>query len=76
MDFNPEKMRARFAELRKELEKRQAKLAPLREKRDRLLAKQSEAGKLAVRIKEQQAPLAAIEEEMAVIARALNGKTG
>lgn len=73
----PEALRARFRELTEKREKILAKSAPLREERDRI-ANEARAKETALnkRIKTVEADLYENEQERAMIARALGGKTG
>jgi len=76
MDFTPDKMRARFAELEKKLKKHVDDLQPTRDKRDKLSAQNAvEIDKLGKQIRDAQQPMVDIEMEMAALARALGGKT-
>lgn len=75
--FDPETMRRRFADLTKQAEKIRAETAPLRWKRDEALASIAQrVTALETQIKALEAPLFDIEQERAIISRALNGKTG
>jgi hypothetical protein len=75
--FDPDSMRKRFHELSTKRESILAVSAPLRAKRDEAVAVyESVARPLEAQIKEAEAGLYEIEQERAVIARALNGKTG
>lgn len=77
MDFSPDKLRARFAELTKQYEAKDAKRAPLQAERDKKFdsltpAKLRDFDK---RIKAANKGMYEIEMERAAIARALGGKT-
>jgi uncharacterized coiled-coil DUF342 family protein len=73
----PDKMRERFHELRRHREAILAKSAPLREKRDAIVneARERET-KLNDQIVKAEATLFEIDQEAAMIARALGGQTG
>ncbi len=74
--MNAETMRARFRELNPQREAIRAKALVIREQRDAIEAKaRAEMEKLDAQIREIEAPIAAITEEMVLISRALNGKT-
>jgi uncharacterized coiled-coil DUF342 family protein len=78
-NFSPENMRKRFHELGKKRAAILAKTMPLREKRDKILQKaEAEAKALADQFKKIEADekLFELDQERAVIARALGGKTG
>lgn len=78
MDFSPDKLRARFAELTKKYDAGDAKRTALQHERDGKIAKglpPAEERAYAVKIKKLHAELAPIEEERAAISRALGGKT-
>lgn len=74
---SPEEMRARFAELTEKRERILAKSEPLRAARDKH-ANDSAAKERAMnaKIKAAEAGLFENEQERAMIARALGGKTG
>jgi uncharacterized coiled-coil DUF342 family protein len=77
MKYNPEAMRARFAELQAQAEAIRAKSGPLREKRDALVNEAGEKERaLNEKIAEAEAGLFEIDNEIALISRALGGKTG
>jgi hypothetical protein len=85
MDFSPETVRARFHELTAEHDAIQEVLQPLRDELDALVAGDNDVSvkvarereaEIRPRIKELQAQLFPIEQERAVCARALGGKTG
>lgn len=76
MDFSPDKLRARFAELTRKYEAQDAKRAPIQQARDKYM--ETHGRKLADfddRIRKANAGLYEIEMERAAIARALGGKT-
>jgi hypothetical protein len=72
-------LRARFIEACAERDAIAARVAPLREQRDAVLAKAAAAAAKAdpvtARIKELEAPLFDLNNEIATISRALGGKT-
>jgi uncharacterized coiled-coil DUF342 family protein len=72
-------LRTRFAEACAERDAIAAELAPLREQRDAVLAKaQAAAAKadpLIARIKDLERPLFDLHNEIAIISRALGGRT-
>jgi hypothetical protein len=72
-------LRARFVEACAERDVIAGKLAPLREQRDGILAKAAataaKADPLTAKIKELEAPLFELHNEIATISRALGGKT-
>ena len=85
MDFSPENIRARFHELTAKHDKLQEKLQPLRDELDALVggdtrltvrAAQAREAEIRPQIKKLQNQLFPIEQERAVCARALGGKTG
>lgn len=75
--FTPENMRKRFHDLRKSAENIEMKARPYRDEYDRV-SQEAEAKlkTLAGKFKEIEAPLFDIKNEMGMLARALNGKTG
>lgn len=76
MDFSPDKLRARFAELTKQYEAKDAKRAPIQAERDKYM--ETVGKKLAGfddRIRAANKGLYEIEMERAAISRALGGKT-
>ena len=76
MAFNEAEMRARFWEIKPQLEAIMEQSKPLRAKRDELLADAAALVKpLDAKIKAIEAPAAELAKEMALIVRALNGKT-
>ena len=75
--LNPDEMRARFADLAKQREAIIAKTDPLHAQRAKVRREATEAeAKIADKIKAESEGLTAIDEEMAMISRALKGKTG
>jgi len=80
MAYTKEDMRARFAELREERDAIHAANADLQAEYDAAMTEINE--KLAAlkptqaRLVEAKKPLVAIDEELAMLSRALNGKTG
>lgn len=85
MDFSPEKLRAHFADLTKRRDVIDAKLDPLREELDQIVAgkvdltlakAQKREAVIREKIKGLQAERYPVEMERAAVARALGGKTG
>ena len=77
MNLSPETLRKRFHELTARAEKIRAKADPLRGKRDALLGKHgAEIDPLNAKIRKAEDGLFEIEQERAMIARALAGKVG
>jgi uncharacterized coiled-coil DUF342 family protein len=77
MKFDTQEMRARFHELRAARDAVRAKSGPLRAKRDEIEAKaRQQCETIDAEIREIEASLPDVKTEMAVIARALDGKTG
>jgi len=75
--FDPNTMRDRFRVLGEQKASLEEKLAPLQAKRDELRqAYEMLMQPLEAQLKEMSAPLFGIDQERAVIARALAGKTG
>ena len=75
--FLPDNMRARFHELGRQRDAILAKSAPLRQRRDRLVAEmESAVSALNVEVKEAETGLFDIDSERGALARALGGKTG
>jgi hypothetical protein len=77
MDFSPDKLRARFAELTKQYNQMDAKRAPIQQARDKYMEKHG--AKLAEfddRIRKANKGMYEVEMERAAISRALGGKTG
>lgn len=84
MDFSPEALRKQFKTLTAKAESLEAKLAPLRDELNAVVAgagnitvrrAQDREAKLRPQIRKLQEQLAPIEMERAAIARALGGKT-
>ena len=84
VDFSPENLRKRFRELTKKSDALEAKLAPLREELNNVVAGKGnitvlQASKRETEIRPQivklQKELAPIEMERAALARALGGRT-
>lgn len=76
-DFSPEAMRRRFAELTTKRDEILQQSTPLREQRDRMLADHQQQQKnLNDEIAKVETGLFDIDQERAMLARALNGKTG
>ena len=77
MDFNPDKMRARFQTLTKDYDKRMAKLEPLHKKLADHVAKSAKVEQeLREQIAEAKEGMYDLEMERAMLARALGGRTG
>jgi uncharacterized protein (DUF3084 family) len=77
MDLAPDKMRARFHALGKKREAIRAKADPIREKRDKLAQKhEREIAKANAEVKAAEKGLFDIEQERAMLARALKGQMG
>jgi 50S ribosomal subunit-associated GTPase HflX len=78
MDFSPDKLRARFAELTKKYDAGDKKRTALQLERDGKGDKLTEAQRRAYaeKIRKLHAELAPIEQERGMISRALGGKTG
>lgn len=75
--FDPDTMRKRFHELGAQRDAITAKSAPLRARREAAVhLYESVARPLEAQIREIETGLYEIDQERAVIARALNGKTG
>ena len=75
--FDPKSMKARFAELTTQREKIMSASAPLRSRRDEVQAQLDAAIQpLNAEIKKIEIGLYGIDQERAIIARALGGKTG
>jgi len=76
MGFNPNDMRVRFAELTAQREKITAVSGPLREKRDAFVKEmRAKEDAMSAEIKTAEEGLFDIDQERAMIARALGGKT-
>lgn len=85
MDFSPKNMRARFRDLTAKSEAAHAKLDPLRDELAELVQGDTKLSVKAARAREDAVraliikgndALYPIEQERALISRALNGKTG
>lgn len=77
MSFDPDTMRKRFHELNAKREAILAVSTPLRDKRNEAVATYESVVKpLEAQIKQAEACLYEIDQERAVISRALRGKTG
>ncbi|WP_267396722.1 hypothetical protein [Sphingomonas sp. GC_Shp_5] len=77
MDLSPPALRARFAELGAQRASIIAVSGPLREERDAIARQADEQlSAKAAEINEVEADLLAIDQEAAMISRALGGKTG
>jgi uncharacterized coiled-coil DUF342 family protein len=77
MDFDPDKMRARFHELGKKRETIRGKADPIREKRDKLAQKhEREIAKANAEVRAAEKGLFEIDTERAMLARALKGQMG
>lgn len=77
MDFSPDKMRARFHVLTAKAEAHRAKLAPVREAREKLIAKHiKEAAPLDAKVKAAEKGLVDIDNERAALVRACGGIMG
>jgi hypothetical protein len=75
--YSLDAMRARFWLLTQEVRKIRAASEPLRAQRDKILADAARAVReLEEKYKKLEEPLASMENERAVLARALGGKTG
>lgn len=76
-NFSPDAMRARFHELRAQIKDIETKSAPLRQEHDRVAqTMEAKCKELASKFKAIESPLFDMKNEMGMIARALNGKTG
>lgn len=77
MDLSPENLRARFAMLGEQREAMLAASSPLREQRDTIARTlQAQIADLDVQIRAAEDGLFDVDQERALIARALGGKTG
>jgi uncharacterized coiled-coil DUF342 family protein len=77
MDFAPDKLRARFAELSEKRDRIRAKADPLREERDSFVqANAAKEAAMNAAIRKAEEGLFELDQEAATIARALGGKTG
>lgn len=75
--FNPSELRSRFADLSEQRKAIVAKVDPLHSQRAKIRRDATEAeAKIAEKIKAESVSLPTIDEEMAMISRALKGKTG
>ncbi len=75
--ITPDALRARFHELRAEINAIEAKSAPLRQEHDRVAqTMEAKCKDIAVKYKEIEAPLFDMKNELGMLARALSGKTG
>lgn len=76
MDFSPDRMRARFAELAWLAADKRAKAAPLRRARDEFVrANEAKEARMNAAIARAEAGLFDLDQEAAMIARALGGRT-
>jgi hypothetical protein len=76
MDFSPDRMRARFAEITKLTADKRAKAGPLREERDAFVqGNAAKEARMNAAIARAEDGLFELDQEAAMIARALNGKT-
>ena len=76
MDFDPKKLRARFAKLTADHDAIRRKADPLRADYDDLVQRNRKAeDAAAAKVKKAEAGLYDIEQERAAIARALGGRT-
>ena len=77
MDFSPDRMRARFAELARLAAGKRAKAAPLREERDAFVqGNEAKEARMNAAIAKAEEGLFELDQEAAMIARALGGRTG
>jgi len=77
MDFSPDRMRARFAELAGLAADKRARAAPLRRERDDFVQSNSaKEARMNAAIAKAEAGLFELDQEAAMIARALGGRTG
>ena len=77
MDFTPETLRKRFHELCDQRDQIRQKAQPVRDEYDAISQKRDlELNPLRIKLKEIEAPLYNLDQEIATIARALGGKTG
>lgn len=77
MQFDPDKMRARFHELKAQRDEQRARVDPIRAERDKLVAKQLK--ELAVhdaKVRKAEEGLFDIEMEMGMLVRAVGGAMG
>jgi hypothetical protein len=76
-DFTPDALRARFAALTEQREAVTAASEPLRARRDAIAAQATaDLAALDVEIRAAEAGLFELDQERAMIARALGGRTG
>lgn len=76
-DFTPEALRSRFATLTERRNAMAAVSAPLRTRRDAIAAQATtDLAALDVQIRAAEAGLFELDQERAMIARALGGRTG
>lgn len=77
MQFDPDKMRKRFHELKAKREAQRAKADPIRAARDKVAARQAtEIAKHNKRVRAAEDGLVEIEQEMAMLVRAVGGRMG
>jgi septal ring factor EnvC (AmiA/AmiB activator) len=79
-DFSPDALRARFHDLTAEKAALEKEIAPLQKRRDGLAAKmatiEEDIRPVNEQLKEARAPLYQIDNELAMLTRALGGQTG
>jgi hypothetical protein len=76
-DFSPETLRSRFAELTADRDAKLAVSGPLRDQRDTLVRDHAlQVAALDAQIADTEAGLFDLDQERAMISRALGGKTG
>ncbi|WP_267396194.1 MULTISPECIES: hypothetical protein [unclassified Sphingomonas] len=77
MDLTPENLRARFAELGEQRDAMLVASGPLREQRDEIARdSQTRIAELDTQIRAAELGMFDLDQERALIARALGGKTG
>jgi uncharacterized protein (DUF3084 family) len=77
MDYDPVKMRKRFHELKAKRDAQRAKADPIRAARDKVAVRHAkEIAKHNERVRAAEKGLFEIEQEMAVLVRAVGGKMG
>lgn len=77
MEFDPDKMKKRFWTLKAKRDAHRAKADPIRAARDKLVGKQAkELSAEDAKVKAAEKGLAEIEQEMAVLVRAVGGRMG
>lgn len=77
MDLTPENLRARFAELGEQRDAMLVASGPLREQRDEIAREaQAQIADLDTEIRAAELGMFDLDQERALIARALGGKTG